>query len=262
MLDVAKYSIITLGKVEELLVFFKQKVLKYKSLVDIEFGIGDTLIRAYYINNRSFYFNVLKPTEEGVSVTKQLRVNYKPQNIGTIMGAKSDLDYSVIPNTFESWINILKQYEKIDLNKFQNDFTKVFEKEVYDDFEILDEDASYMPFDAPRIEFWYKYLSYIEDVVKQEPEQNRPEIKELLNDVTELKNNLGTSTKAEVVSKYAKLVAKAKKIGTNVGLAFWDVAKKEAIKHILKIGYEQLPTIGHAISDFVTSLPPIHTIPL
>ena len=261
MLQVTKYSIITLGKIEELLTSFKQQSLKYKKLVEVNFGVGETLVSARYLNNSVFYFNVSKPVEEGASVTKNLQVNYKPQNVGTIASAKSQLEYKDIPPIFESWINVLKAYEKIDLNKFLGDFAKVYEDEVYDDFEILDDDASYMPFDTPRIEFWYKYLSYVELVIKQEPEQDRPEIQELLIGIVDLKENLATKTKAEVVSQYAKLAANAKKIGTKLGLAFWDVAKKEGIKYILKMGYDKLPNIGHTITEFVNTLPPIHLIP-
>jgi len=261
MLQITKFSIITLGKIEEMLTHFKEKSVKYKNLVEVNFGIGETLVSAHFLNNADFYFHVAKPVEESASVTKSLQVSYRPQNIGTIAGAKSQIEYKDIPTLFENWVNVLKAYDKIDLNKFLGDFSKVFEEEVYADFEILDEDASYKPFDKARIEFWYKYLSYVELVVKQHPEQDSPEIQELLNDVVDLKDNLDNKTKAEVVSKFAKLTAKAKKIGTKLGLAFWDEAKKEAIKYILKTGYDQLPNIANAITEFVKTLPPIHLIP-
>lgn len=261
MLQLTNFSLTTLGKIEELLNSFKHQSLKYKKLVEINFGVGETLISVRYLNNAGFYFNVSKPVAEGASITKKLEINYKPQSISTIASGKFLTEFKDIPEIFENWVNIIKTYDKIDLNKYCGDFEKVFEDEVYDDFEILDEDASYMPYDSPRIEFLYKYLSYVELVIKKEAEQGNPEIQELLIGVTDLKENLDNKTKAEVVSQYSKLTAKAKKIGTKVGLAFWDVAKKEGIKYILNMGYDKLHNIRYSITEFMNGLPPIHPFP-
>lgn len=64
----------------------------------------------------------------------------------------------------------------------------------------------------PRIEFLYKYLTYIENILNQEIQQDNHEIQRLIDGVVELKDNLNNSTKAEVISKYSKLAAKAKNI--------------------------------------------------
>ena len=201
----------------------------------------------------SFYLNVKKPPTEFQSNTpmKTLHVEWFPLNASQLHPNKMDIGSDVIIKTAEGWVNVLKQYQEIDLNRFIGDFTRTYAKETFEEFKILDEDADSAPFDEPRGLFWHRYLSYVVEELKKEENPESPEIQEMISDVNILNNNIESLTKNEVLSWYSKCIGKAKKHGTKFALDILDVAKKEAIKYYLKAAHSELPSLMKEIHEFM-----------
>lgn len=258
MIDTTQYSIVEITQVTTLLEELKKLENDNSDLVDFKYDVENLLVAATHKNQLySHYFNIVKPAPQQKSNPIKYHLSFKPFSAQSVLAGKYIVAQTEILAHFNEWRSFLEFYDKLDLNKYKGDFTKVFEKEIYEEFKILDEDAQYMPFEQEKLDFLYAYLTYVEEVIRSQPDAGEPEMQELASTASELKENLQRSPKAEVVRKISRLMAKAKTRSLKLLNDFADVSKKEGLKYVLFATIHELPTIANHVKQFFNALPPI-----
>jgi hypothetical protein len=194
--------------------------------------------------NDRFFFRVNNP-----NLTSDLRCffncSFFPQDENFIEKTNYNNEIAAILENFEIWIDLLQEYDDIDLDESDAQ-TKIYEEEFYDEFEILDEDAYTVPFEHQRQLILYDFLTYIEKELKNQS-INDLEIESIINETEEFKNSIQDLSKNIAITKLSRLFARIKKKGIKLFIEILGEAKKEIIKKVLTGGLDELGSHIHHI---------------
>ena len=132
---------------------------------------------------------------------------------------------------FKSWLDRIHKYENTAL--FGRVNSQNYEREFYDQFEILEEDASTEPFDHPRQILIEKEVDrVISNLEKFKNENNRLEIEKVIAFGEEVKSQIPKSTKNQLLAKLGKLYGKVREIGATLSMEVLKHFTIELVKHI------------------------------
>ncbi len=188
--------------------------------------------------HHSFYFHVSNPNQTSDHRTF-FNFTYLPQSDVTLTNKTSfNNDFTTVVQNFNIWIQLLRQYNEINLTE-EDYITKQYEEELYNDFEILDEDAHINPFEHEKQVFVYKLLTYIETVL-QEKANGEVEIQQIISETQDLKSNVQNLTKKNVVRRLSRILAKVKKHGIKLFQDVLNEGKKEIIKKALNGSFDEI----------------------
>lgn len=259
LLDINTYPLRVLQGIEELLNILKRLEKENSNLIELKINEDNHLMKFISkTNNLDFYFAISHARFEklyggypGNDVVFTL--DYLPSSKNDIpketIGNKdsSGCKLNQIEDVFNNWIYLVKEYSRLDNLKKELLFIAQYQQEFYDEFKIIDEDAEINAFNNDQQIFIYKLLSYIEDSLKKSGSDDK-NIKESLEDISLLKDNLQNLPKAKVIGRLAKIFAKIKKGGLKLLMDILDVAKKEAIKKALYGGLDGINSYLHFIN--------------
>lgn len=183
-----------------------------------------------------FYFNVEQyKMENGF----QLIIDWKPSSKQNVANSRVSIKAQDLSTFFSNWLELLEGYENVD-TVFDDPIIKAFTDEYFADFEIIDDDAETKPFSTKQI---IQLNSHLENIQKKignfQTEENKEEILEIINDVTELQNNLTKKSKKWVVCKLSRIWAKITKQGPKLMKEFLNEARKRAIQEGVKFILEK-----------------------
>lgn len=122
-----------------------------------------------------FYFTVGQP-----SLTTDLRTFFKfsffPLSESIYSLAEYNNEKSHVISNLAHWLNIIAEYNSINLSP-EDELTIYYSDEFYDEFELVEDDASTKPFDHARQLLLYNLLLTLETaLVKHSNEENISEI--------------------------------------------------------------------------------------
>ena len=122
-----------------------------------------------------------------------------------------------------------------NINK-DNILLKEYEKEFYDAFEIIDDDADIKPYDLKTQVLIQNFLILSIKVL----EKNKKENSYLIQEAETLKNNIQNYTKRKTVKSLSLFLAKTRKKGLLLLKEILNVAKKELIKRGVNGGFDTI----------------------
>lgn len=156
-----------------------------------------------------------------------------------------------VEGNFTQWLNNVKAYDEISLTA-DEERSKQYEKEFFEEYKILDEDADTAAFEHEKQIFLYNLLTNLQEQLRLENKDD-PKIIEIIEQSENLKNNIQNPTKRKVVREMSKIYAKIKKHGLKLLLNVWEDTKKEAFKRLISAAFdfanEQAHNLGHHLHN-------------
>lgn len=136
--------------------------------------------------------------------------------------------------TFNSWILSLENYDKIK-SFYDDPILESYEEEFFANFELVEEGADTRPFKTTQIlQLDYLLEQVSTRLIEMVDENNREEIKSIITEITEVRENLPTRPQKWIAEHVSKIYAKIAKQGIKFMKEFWAEGKKEIIKNIVK----------------------------
>lgn len=150
-------------------------------------------------------------------------VSFKPRTADLLEDTNSNLKYHDLVKKIKEWSSIIEKFDTTDF--FEEDpITSTYEKEYFEEYKILDEDADRKPFDIKQQLLIDKYLEesvrFLDKYEKKNPDFDLTEPKEL---ATSLKSELTSLTKNEVIKKLS---------------GFWAVSRKKGLPILKEVFFK------------------------
>lgn len=139
---------------------------------------------------------------------------------------------------FNTWISLLKRYDAL---KFIDPITKQYEDEIYENFQIIEDEADTTPFDTEQQIFLIRYLENSKKYL--ESKKGEYEVAEIIEEIDDLKESVTRLPKNASMKKVSTILAKSKKKGMELFKELMVMFKKDLMKKVLTEGYEYFDTI-------------------
>lgn len=153
---------------------------------------------------------------------------------------KKNLHTSDADRWFTTWNRILESYSNLK-NPHETDeeiFLKQSQEELYDEFELIDEDADSTQYDTRTQLYINAFLNNsIKLIEARKNNTNENEVNEIVNEIEEIKKTQTKLSKRKVVKNLAWVIARLKQFSIDV---FYDIMKDEAIAILMKSGIRNL----------------------
>ena len=183
-----------------------------------------------------FFFRIVKYEEQ------KFLIERSPISESSVSVSANWYEINKIENIFEAWINLLESYETTP-TVFDNPILDSFEKEYFDEFEILEEDK-HKPLENDKILLLDEYLENLTNSLsKYKTEENKSKIEDIQSNIILLQENLTNNSRKEVAQKISKIFAKIKSLGTKYLKEFITEGKKQLISKGVKFLIENGPKI-------------------
>lgn len=183
----------------------------------------------------NFNFIVFNPSMNGQEAVYNLKKTPRSANlVGEYAGQWNGQE---IKRFLRTWIEILEEYHSISFNE-EDQFEKQYEKEFYEDFKIVDEDAKTTTFGFSQQLLLQNYIEKsIHLLEKQTLDLTEEEKKELLADAKQIQEKLPIESKDQIIKRNSKFWAKARKKSLNVCKFLITEFVKEVLKEGAKAGF-------------------------
>jgi len=193
--------------------------------------------------NSSFYFRISGFEQNKSDLSKaDFKVEIYPSNDSSLVEYKSLINSSKILEKYNQWINLIYQYNNIELTQEER-FENQYEEEFIEYFEILDSDSEVRSFDLKQQLFLNDFMDYSVEILNESHEIDQ-EIEALILLAENLKQKIPVLSKKETVSYLSKFFAKARKksipLIKKLGKKFADEIIKRGITWSLDKGSEYL----------------------
>jgi len=227
-----------------------RKLLKNNSTI-IESINTEKIFYLHDISHKNFVFYIGEPTRDNETKETIFPITYVPENQDSLSYITTHCSIEEIEEHFHDWIYLIKEFNSIIFTE-EEEFIKFYEEEIFNDFEILDEDASIHPFNNFQQIILYNFLSET-SIYLENKHPNNGEITTICLETLELRDNIQNLTKKEFSKRLSKILAKIKKFSIKTFFEVSDVAKKEIYKYLLKEGVNKLPAWIDNIHTFFIS---------
>lgn len=190
-----------------------------------------------------FHFTLVERNES----TWKYILTYAPSSTYNVSETSSETDANKICEIFESWIINLKTYNELN-TIFDDPAQKSYQKYYYDNYQIVDEDAEYAPFDPPRVLYLEEHLEAVKEFVEKNVElfKDPADAESIKASCDELIEELTVSPKNTVMKKLTNIWAKISKGGTKLMKKFLTEFGSELKKKLIEEG---VTTITKYLSD-------------
>lgn len=181
----------------------------------------------------NFYFKI--KSAEILQGQIHYNIEYLPMNEMDISIFNGKINFDPLKHCFESWLNILYKYKKIE-EKFNDPIVQFYYREVEEElnnFDIIDDDKNDVPFSSKQQE---KIIHLLDIIIEKASEINTEITEEIIQDSNNLKETISSEVKAKSFEKFKIILAKVKKWSFNI-------AKEIMVKVIANIVSNVL--IGH-----------------
>lgn len=154
-----------------------------------------------------------------------------------------------IVSMFKTWISILRRKSEIDFDPV----TTKYEKEIYADFRILDEDADTAPFTDNQQVVMLDYLSAVKAYLDSKDKEYNT--KPIIEQIDRLTKEISSSPKNNVMRKLSAIWARIKKLSLLLFNDVMTVFRRDVIERAFN-GYDYLKDNVEKILDVLRQLPP------
>jgi hypothetical protein len=203
------------------------------------------------IKHPNFYFSVGVPDKKSNGKPTMFPINYSPVTSDSKKSSSGEVKMDDIIKNFHIWFDLIKDYNSVSFDD-DEDFLKMYEDDIFAEFEIIDEDADVKPFDNNQQVILYKFLEATIIYLEKEYPDNKI-IEEIIEEANTLKTDIPILSKRVASRRLSKVLAKIQKFNPITFKDVYDVAKKEVIKYLLLKSVETLPKIIMNITHFIGS---------
>lgn len=180
-------------------------------------------------------------------------VYFSPRSEARLEGASNQLNFSQIKEFFSRWIGLVIKMHEVT-SEYYDPYKKFYDEQFAEYFSNDDPDSALNPFEVEKQDVIYYFLTYAEKTVSKSEDITEENKKELLQDLSQLKDDIPKVTKKRFVSSLSKFAQKTKKISNKVFHEIFDVLKKEVIKKLLYEGAEQIPKLLRKVEGWINLL--------
>lgn len=167
----------------------------------------------------------------------ELSLAIKPRNEKNPIGCRINIKVEHVDAYFDKWLKCLVRYERSTI--FDDPILERYTEEAFNEFHLVDEDADTNSYDLQTQLLIDHFLANSIYNLKQFDESNE-EVKSIKNDIEDLRGQQTQLTKKQVVTRLAKIFAKARKFSLVLLGELYVEAKKELFKTLITSGFEVL----------------------
>ena len=182
----------------------------------------------------TFYFIIIKQEIRNYEVS--CFVERLPASKDNINASSQFLSIKETIESLTDWIEILDSYNNIH-TIYDDPIIKSYEESFSNQFNIVEEDANYAPFNLQQQMFIEDYLTNVKSKINTlkigRSEQEIKELSEIENEAEEIQNSLSKESKRKVIKRLTKLWAKAQKVGLDVLKEIFVNVAAELTKQLL-----------------------------
>jgi hypothetical protein len=184
-----------------------------------------------------FFYKIIR--QEHSNAQLGYIVEFQPRSKDDVSKYKVWLKIEQIIISIQSWLLVINAYNKIH-TIYDDPIMKNYQEKFEKQFDILDEDAEFAPFDLQQQIFLDDYLTDVKTKIlalkEGRTELEITELTELENEASEIKKILTKETKKVIIKKLTRFFAKAQKIGLDVIKEVFVNITTELAKKILTEG--------------------------
>lgn len=187
-----------------------------------------------------FHFGITKETSDGNG--HMIHYSWKPHNSQINTGVSSASKLEGFGQHFKGWLSNIEYYNQESI--LDDPILNGYEKEFFDDFRIIEEDADYAPFNYIQQLLIDQFLSNISEHIGEfRNENNSYLIDEITSDAQSIQASITTEAKNPIMKRLSGLFAKARKSGLKVS----NYVIKEFIKEVCTKGADW--TFNYMVSN-------------
>lgn len=206
-LNAKKYTLNVAKDIEKAIKIMRKLVSENSNVIEsIE---TDQIFYVHDLSHKNFAFYIGDPERDEEARQTEFAVTYTPENEDSLSHIRRSAWTDDIETLFNEWINLVNEFNNINFTE-EETFTRFYENEIFEIFEIMDDDAETHPFNNFQQIILYKFLSatilhlenkYYNDII----------VKNICSESTELRDNIQNLTKKEFTKRFSKILAKIKK---------------------------------------------------
>lgn len=243
------FTLIVAKDIQKMLTFLRRLQVDNSDVIEVL--ETEQLFYFHDIKHKNFTFYVGVPDKKSNGQPTMFPITYSPVTSDSKNSFTSQAKIDGVITSFNIWYDLIKDYNTVSFDD-EEDFLKMYEDEIFADFEIIDEDADVKPFDNNQQVILYKFLETTVIYLKKEYPDNQI-IKEIIEEANTLKVDIPILSKRVAIRRFSKVLAKIQKFNPITFKDLYDVAKKEVIKYLLLKSVETLPKIITNITQIIGS---------
>lgn len=164
----------------------------------------------------SFYFKINSSYQER-NGKNLYSLEYLPSDGASLIVFKDSISLDNVKSHLENWLHLLSRYN-LSYPLFDDPIIQSYLKDLEPDFEIIDEDASQVPYKFDeQLHIINIYNNLIELVLKEKTTENQEEAEFIVNMIEANKKQIPKQTKKQVVENLKRVVAYCFKYSIEVG---------------------------------------------
>lgn len=209
------------------------------------------------VTETGFYFGILRekteelPAEYGfIKLVPYVDYCVKPSSTTSVAGSQRDNDFTDFIVALKTWLSNIQYYHKESI--LNDPILNGYQKEFYNDFKILDDDADQSPFGyTQQLQLDQFMDNVINNIDSIKNDRNKEIIDEIKADTLNLQNELTVETKNGFMSKLSAIFAKARKGGFKIAKFMLEEFAKEFLKDGAKAAFDFAVNHSGEISKYV-----------
>ena len=242
-MDPKNYPLSQSKDIERIKREFRRLLLREADLIEEYSDKNKHMLHLIEKKNPKFYFKVFNPNQSKDYIS-YFQLQYVPEHEHTFEYSTFNLQIDQIIEHFNKWISLLRQFNSI--NYTQDDiFLKAYENEFYEAFSFDEDLSEPQPFNHKTQVFLLHFLQGLTNGLKG-ANPNDPEIKNIINEVEEIKNNIQNLDQKVAAKKISRVWATLKKKGLPLLNTVIAKVKDELVKRGVSFGIDG---IGHFLHN-------------
>lgn len=231
MIDKRQYPLFFLQDVKKLFQDLREVTIKNNDVLEVIKNEETEIIIKDIAKDSKFEFTVFNPQ---IDVNKvKYTIQFNPTNSQQLGTHKTTTTPEEVIRLLNHWIGLIKEYNSIDLTPEERILNE-YEREFYDDFEIIDEDADFKPYNLETQIKIHNFLLNAINILKEDEKENLQLIREAVN----IKNDLPNLTKKSTVKRLSKLFALLRQKSLPLLKKVYQEAEKELFKRAIGGGWD------------------------
>jgi hypothetical protein len=169
-------------------------------------------------------------------------VEYNPRSNLSIASNKKTVEEKSVLQQLEQWTNLIRRYNEISLTPDEIILNE-YEKEFYDNFEIIDEDADTHPYELVKQVMISNYFTQVIKILKV----NEVENVELIKEAEDIKDSIPKMTKKTTIKRISRFFALVRKKSLPLLKEILEIGKKEFFKKAITAGFDMIGDLINVI---------------
>jgi hypothetical protein len=233
MINKKDYPLIFLKSLEKLHQETNEIVDRNSDIIGIKNSSEFEIYLEDISEHSNFKYSIYEPNYSNGKIV--YNVEFNPKNSQSLIPVKFKGELKSVIGNLEIWIKLIRSYDDIHITP-KGRIINEYEKEFYNDFEILEDDADINPFDLRRQLILNNFLNQTIKILETEENENI----ELINEAIQLKENITKLTKKTTMKKLSKLLSKIRYKSLTLLREILEVAKKELYKKVVSGGFKMI----------------------